>query len=460
MDDSVALNSLRVVRVMAAAVCAVVILSCPLGCQTPPAKGGPGASVAKTPPAKVPAAVTLPPAVESAPQAAPTPAPAAASAPAAEPAAAPVAAPDVAKPIEPAVAPAAEGLATANAAAAPEVVIPTPSPVAAPTSAPVVFANAQGFSASEDIGALSADVRALMELVRNVSAAVSGRTEVVERVVEKPVERVVEKVVDRPVERVVERVVEKPVEKIVERVVEKPMDPEAMIKKLDKKLTEEIADRRSGLRPYLAKASLCLLDSDCRLQDADLALLSPEDRSVVEEYRTLFSQLGQQLRGSNRKPDRDTLVASAQQLSASLGAQQKMGIAQALLCRQVNGFGMYDPFAKNEFRLGEMPKALVYTELDNFKARRQGDGQYAVKLIQELSLYRAGAVERGPVWSEQPVQIVDLSRNRRRDFFLVQFLRLPETLDAGEYELQVKVSDLADGSSAVSKIPVRLLGRK
>lgn len=43
------------------------------------------------------------------------------------------------------------------------------------------------------------------------------------RVVERPVDRVVEKIVEKPVERVVEKIVEKPVEKIVEKVVEKPV---------------------------------------------------------------------------------------------------------------------------------------------------------------------------------------------------------------------------------------------
>jgi hypothetical protein len=43
----------------------------------------------------------------------------------------------------------------------------------------------------------------------------------VEKVVEKPVEKVVEKVVEKPVERVVEKIVEKPVERVVEKPVEK-----------------------------------------------------------------------------------------------------------------------------------------------------------------------------------------------------------------------------------------------
>lgn len=50
------------------------------------------------------------------------------------------------------------------------------------------------------------------------------KTEVVEKVVEVPVEKIVEKVVEVPVEKVVEKVVEVPVEKIVEKVVEVPVE--------------------------------------------------------------------------------------------------------------------------------------------------------------------------------------------------------------------------------------------
>ncbi len=45
---------------------------------------------------------------------------------------------------------------------------------------------------------------------------------IIEKIVEKPVEKIVEKIVEKPVEKIVEKIVEKPVEKIVEKVVQKP----------------------------------------------------------------------------------------------------------------------------------------------------------------------------------------------------------------------------------------------
>jgi hypothetical protein len=354
---------------------------------------------------------------------------------------------------------------------------PTPAPSAGEKATeaaaqPIVFANTQSFLATAEADGLSSDIKTLMEMVRNVSVMVTAKTEVVERIVEKPVEVIVEKVVEKPVDRVVEKIVEKPVDRIVEKkvevivekivekpvekIVEKPMTPAAMLKKIEDNLASDISGRRSGLKPYLAKASLCLLDADCRLKDEDLAQLSADDRAVVEEYRTLFAQLGQRLGGTDRKADREALMASAQSLSTALDAREKVRITRSLLCKNIAGFGGYEPFPKNEFSMVAVPRILVYTELANFKSQRQPDGQLAVKLVQELSLHKAGSGQKAAVWTEQPVQITDLSRTARSDFFLGQVLRIPANIDPGEYELQVKVSDLADGGSSVSVVPLRL----
>lgn len=329
---------------------------------------------------------------------------------------------------------------------------------------PLVFANVQPFQGETEITALSTEVRELMKAIQVMSTAVTTRQDIVERIVEKPVEVIVEKPVEKIVEKIVEKpvekIVEKPVEKIVEKVVVQQLSTEEMMRKLDQLMTQDISGRRAGLKPYLAKASLCLIDADCRLQEEDLSSLSPEDRAVVEEYQALFSKLGRDLGGKDREADREALIASSQVLTAALNAQRKVEIAQVALCKQVVGFGNYETFEKNEFSANDMPRVLVYTALDNFKSAAQSDGQYAVKLVQELSLFKAGGRNRAPVWSEQPVQVMDVARSPRRDFFLVQVLRLPEKIEAGEYELQVKVSDLADGGSSVSRLPLRIHSKR
>ncbi len=68
----------------------------------------------------------------------------------------------------------------------------------------------------------------------SISLAVSdgAQMKVVEKIVEKPVEKIVEKIVEKPVEKIVEKIVEKPVEKIVEKIVEKEVIKEVPVAKV------------------------------------------------------------------------------------------------------------------------------------------------------------------------------------------------------------------------------------
>lgn len=77
---------------------------------------------------------------------------------------------------------------------------------------------------------------------------------VVEKIVEKPVEKIIEKIVEKPVEKIVEKVVEKPVEKIVEKPVEQTLklnliepNSEQPRKNFDEESLQELAD---SIRQY------------------------------------------------------------------------------------------------------------------------------------------------------------------------------------------------------------------
>ena len=52
---------------------------------------------------------------------------------------------------------------------------------------------------------------------------------IVEKIVDRPVDRVVEKIVDRPVDRVVEKIVDRPVDRVIEKIVEKRVDNPAHV---------------------------------------------------------------------------------------------------------------------------------------------------------------------------------------------------------------------------------------
>ena len=86
-------------------------------------------------------------------------------------------------------------------------------------------------------------------------------------VVEKPVEKIVEKIVEKPVEKIVEKIVEKPVEVVVEKVIEKTVESKLSIdeiepnrlqprKKFDEDALQELAEsiKQFGLiQPIVVK---------------------------------------------------------------------------------------------------------------------------------------------------------------------------------------------------------------
>jgi predicted flap endonuclease-1-like 5' DNA nuclease len=86
------------------------------------------------------------------------------------------------------------------------------------------------------IAALTAEVAVIAGLRDQVKQLQSTPPKVVEKVVEKPVEKIVEK----PVDRIVEKIVEKPVDRIVEKVVEKQVDNPAHLSRIAA-LTAEVA---------------------------------------------------------------------------------------------------------------------------------------------------------------------------------------------------------------------------
>ena len=63
----------------------------------------------------------------------------------------------------------------------------------------------------------------------------------VEKVIEKPVDRVVEKIVEEP--KIVEKVVEKPVEHVLDKVVEKPVVVEKVVEKEVEFIQERIVEK-------------------------------------------------------------------------------------------------------------------------------------------------------------------------------------------------------------------------
>lgn len=182
-----------------------------------------------------------------------------------------------------------------------------------------------------------------------------------------------------------------------------------------------------------------------------LASLSVKERRLIERYHQTVSVLRQDILQGGGRIDQAKVTDRLEELFG----QQPITIRTLELCDKVLGFGVYDAFTERVFMAGREQTLIVYVELDHFKtvAREQGDG-YEVKLRQELELYESNGFE---VWHHEPVQIVDVSRNKRRDFFVVQMVTLPAQLGVGKYHLKVRVFDENAGTRDETSIEIRLV---
>ncbi len=168
---------------------------------------------------------------------------------------------------------------------------------------------------------------------------------------------------------------------------------------------------------------------------------------------------------------RDRLIASPLEadraFARSIGAMlpdDGLKIAIAELCTRVTAFGRYTPFASKAFAAGQPHRMIVYTEIDGFTYReaRGGDPvangvalseQESVELSQSVTLYQADGYQ---AWHKPAETVIETTRGRRRDFYLVQLIELPRTLAAGQYNLKVTVKDKTSGAESERVIPVEL----
>lgn len=222
-------------------------------------------------------------------------------------------------------------------------------------------------------------------------------------------------------------------------------------------LAELTAQVRSSDDPALARAvtaaALSLAQPDHQLDPAVLEPLKPMQRDAVQRLHTMFLSIQQHAAEQGAEPTTSRVQAGGPTTMGGGGFDRKIldealadafgempvTIVHADLCRSVAGFGVYEPLASHNFLAGRANRAIVYVEVENFAAAKLDDNRREVRLSQELILYKED--DGLAVWRHEPTQITDVSRNRRRDFYVVQMITLPARLSAGKYRLKVRITD-------------------
>lgn len=232
----------------------------------------------------------------------------------------------------------------------------------------------------------------------------------------------------------------------------KPLSTAQLVEQLSERLKK--APQNGLFRRYLAEAALTLIDPSRELTAADLAGLSDDDRKLLLAYQRTFTELARSMTG-DAATDRQRLRSAAEELLEQLTASRRLSIVTAKLCTKVSGYGVYSAFTKNAFIAGRDQPVIVYAELEHFGTKLDDSGQNVARLTQRVALYNdADGLE---VWNVKPTEIVDRSRNHRRDFFVVQIVTLPARLTVGKYRMKVTITDEVSQSVDEASIPIQIV---
>jgi hypothetical protein len=187
----------------------------------------------------------------------------------------------------------------------------------------------------------------------------------------------------------------------------------------------------------------------------DGALVSPlrgYERDAIERYRHVVRALHARVI-SGSAMDRTTVLGELE----AMFEHAPIRMRAVKLCQRVRGFGSYDEADATALLAGREHRMIAYVELEDYRAMPAlgPDGQFEVKLSQEIELFNEA--DGLAVWRVEPVQIVDHCRNQRRDFFVVQLIKLPPRLSVGRYLMKIRVTDQHGGSVDERTIPIAVV---
>lgn len=225
------------------------------------------------------------------------------------------------------------------------------------------------------------------------------------------------------------------------------VDSDQLLRQLAGKIKDNPRDLSAQLDYQLAQ----LLRGEQVPQLKSMANLPAEDREVVTALLDGISNFRSNARNESNQM-LSQKVRPLVEMADRLRAQSDLRLPNAVLCTKVDGFGVYDPMTPR-FAAGKEHRAIVYCEVENFASQVNDKKQWETRLSNEVTLY----TETGMVaLSDKSKSIVDSSRNRRHDFFIVKVVKFPATLPIGRYVLSIAVTDQQSNRVAEAKISVQI----
>lgn len=171
--------------------------------------------------------------------------------------------------------------------------------------------------------------------------------------------------------------------------------------------------------------------------------VDPADQEFLQQ---LFWAVSNYLDSEHIPSERDRAAQTLAQLNNAaqrLREKSDLEIHNLAFCEQIQYFGNYQRFPRDEFNPGQ--ETLLYAELQNFKSEPTGDGQYRTVLRSLLEILGPTGEVR---WQKDFPATEDLCRTPRRDYFHNYQFAIPNNLPLGPHTLKLTVFDELSGKMA------------
>ena len=211
------------------------------------------------------------------------------------------------------------------------------------------------------------------------------------------------------------------------------------------------------LRQLLVIVAQAIISPDRQLQVDAIPGLTDREREVLSAMQAFYTDVGERLLKAG---DPEVLVTLLAELKRELTKEPQLRLSHAALSSRVSGFGAYDEFKKNKagryvFLAHSRQQAVVYVEIEEFQSELNTNSEWVTELSQQLVIFsdRDGI----PVWRQSWRPVVDVTKNRRHDFFVVQVITLPDKLSVGRYQFKISVRDERSGAEAETTLEMDMV---
>ncbi len=231
-----------------------------------------------------------------------------------------------------------------------------------------------------------------------------------------------------------------------------------LLVELSRELYLHAGDSDMPLIELLAIAATTMVSSDRALSPDALPGLTDRERELLGIMQDFFIRVAAEL---DETGDPEALVTAVAELQRALTREPQLQLDSALLCRSVAGFADYEEFRRDSsngpyrFLAGSGQGVVVYVEVDDFRSELNGNDEWVTELSQRLVIYndRDGI----PVWTEDWQAAVDITHQKRKDFFMVQLIEISPRLSVGRYQLKVTLRDEKSKAEAETAIEFELV---